>query len=50
MLPVKKEVLSFVHACDALHVLLGRGDTLTPEERDLIEVSANELLSKLRPA
>jgi len=49
MLPVSKEVLSFVRACDALHALLDRGDTLTPEERNLIEVSANELLDKLTP-
>jgi hypothetical protein len=49
MLPVSKEVLNFVSACEAIHVLLGRGDTLTPEERDLIEVSGNELLDKLTP-
>ncbi len=44
------EATNFVRACDAIHVLLGRGDTLTPEERNLIEVSANELLDKLTPA
>ena len=50
MLPVSKEVLNFVSACEAIHVLLGRGDTLTPEERDLIAVSGTELLSKIKPA
>ena len=49
MLPVNKEVLTFVRACEAIHVLLGRGDTLTPEERNLIEISADELLNKLTP-
>jgi hypothetical protein len=50
MLPVNKEVLTFVRACEAIHALLDRRDTLTPEERDLIEVSGNELLDKLTPA
>ena len=49
MLPVKKEVLNVVRACEAIYALLGRGDTLTPEERNLIEVSCNELLDKLTP-
>jgi hypothetical protein len=44
MLPVNKEVLSFVSACEAIQALLDRGDTLTSEERDLIEASCNELL------
>lgn len=50
MLPVNKEVLSFIRACEDLSALLDRGNTLTPEERDLIEVSGNELLDKLMPA
>jgi len=50
MLPINKEVLNFVRACEAIHALVARGDTLTPEDRDLIEVSANELLDKLTPA
>lgn len=49
MRPVNKEVLSFVRACEAIHHLLARGETLTPEERNLIEVSGNELLDKLTP-
>ena len=50
MLPVSKEVLNFVRACETLHVLLAHGDKLTPEDLDLIEVSANELLDKRTPA
>ena len=50
MLPVNKEVMNFVRACEDINALLDRGDTLTPEERDLIEVSADELLDKLTPA
>jgi hypothetical protein len=50
MLPVSKEVLNFVRACEVIHGRLAHGDPLTPEERDLIEVSGTELLSKLRPA
>ncbi len=50
MLPVSKEVLNFVRACEFIHGRLAHGDPLTPEERDLIEVSANELLDELTPA
>ena len=49
MLPVNKEVLSFVRACEAIQALLERGDMLTPADQVLIEVSANELLDKLTP-
>jgi hypothetical protein len=45
-----KKATDFVRAYEALHALLARGDTLTPEDRDLIEFSANELLDKLTPA
>jgi hypothetical protein len=48
--PIGKEATDFVRACVAIHALLERGDTLTPEDRDLIEFSANELLDKLMPA
>ena len=50
MLPVSKEVLNFVRACEAIHGRLAHGDPLTPEEQDIIEASGTELLSKLRPA
>ena len=50
MFAIGKEATDFVRACDAIHALLARGDTLTPEDRDLIEFSSNELLDKLTPA
>jgi hypothetical protein len=50
MLPIGKEATDFVHACEAIHALLARGDALTPEDRGLIKFSANELLDKLTPA
>jgi hypothetical protein len=50
MLPIGKEATDFVRACKAIHALLERRHALTPEDRDLIEFSANELLEKLTPA
>jgi hypothetical protein len=44
-----EETTNFVHACDAIHARLADGGTLTPDERDLIEFSGSELLSKLTP-
>ena len=32
MLPIGKEATDFIRACETLHVLLARGDTLTPED------------------
>lgn len=50
MLPIGKEVTDFVRACEAIHALLARGDTLTIEDRELIEFSGNALLDELTPA
>ncbi|HEV8329477.1 MAG TPA: hypothetical protein VGQ08_18550 [Nitrospiraceae bacterium] len=50
MLSIGKEATDFVRACEAIHALLARGDELASDDRDLIELSAFELLSKLRPA
>ena len=50
MPPIGKEATDFVRTCEAIHALLTRGDMLTPEDRDLIEFSADELLDKLTPA
>ena len=44
-----KEAESFVRACETIHALLAQGPLLC-EDRDIIEFSAIELLSKLRPA
>jgi hypothetical protein len=48
--PIREETTNLVVACEAIHALLERGDTLTPEDRGLIKFSANELLEKLTPA
>jgi hypothetical protein len=50
MSPISKEVVNFIRACEILHGRLAHGEPLTPEERDIIEASGSELLSKLRPA
>ena len=50
MSPMSKEVQNFILACGAIHALLERGDTLTPEDRDRIEFNADQLLEKLTPA
>jgi hypothetical protein len=50
MLPIGKEATDFVLACQTIHALLARGDTLTPEDRDLIEFNADERLDTLTPA
>jgi hypothetical protein len=44
-----EETTNFVRACEAIHALLADGGMLTPDERDLIEFSSSELLSKLMP-
>ena len=50
MIPTSKEVQDFIRACEAIHGRLAHGEPLTPEERDLIEYSGSELLSKLKMA
>lgn len=49
MSTIGKEVADFVRACEIIHGRLEHGDPLTPDERDLIEASADELLDKLTP-
>ena len=48
--PIGKVVLNFIRACEFIHGRLAHGEPLTSEERDLIESSSTELLSKLRSA
>ena len=45
---IGKEATNFVRACEAIHGRLAEGP-LEPDDRDLIEFSGIELLSKLRP-
>ena len=44
------EAMNFIRACETIHALLARGDNLTPRDRSLIEFSAIEVLSRVRPA
>jgi len=50
MSTIGKEATNFVRACETIHALLANGGTLTPDDRDLIVFSGNELLMSLRPA
>jgi hypothetical protein len=50
MVYICEETTNFVHACDAIHARLADGGMFTTDERDLIEFSGIDLLSKLRPA
>jgi hypothetical protein len=45
---IGQEATNFVRACEAIHGVLAVG-MLAPEDRDLIEFSAIDLLSKLQP-
>jgi len=49
MLDICQETTEFVRACEAIHARMAR-EPLTSDDRDLIEFSCSELLSKLRPA
>lgn len=50
MISFCKEVQRFISACEAIQSLLAGGGRLTPDERDVVEFSAIDLLSKVRPA
>ena len=45
-----KEAANFLRACEAIHALLDTETALSPDDRDVIEYSCIDLLSKLRPA
>jgi|KBSMisStaDraftv2_1062788.scaffolds.fasta_scaffold1370518_1 hypothetical protein len=49
MITICRETTNFVRACEALHALLDTGGTLTTDDRDIIEFSGSELLSKVKP-
>lgn len=50
MFTIGTEATNFARACEAIHALLARGGTLTPDDRRLIEVSGTMLLGKVRQA
>ena len=45
-----QEVQTFISACEEIHALLLCGGSLTPDERDVVEFSAIDLLTRMRPA
>ena len=49
MLMLSQETMDFLSACEALHQRLAQSDMLTGEEKDLIEFSAIDLLSNVKP-
>lgn len=49
MIKICEETTKFVRTCEAIHAKLDTGGTLTPDDRDLIQLSGSELLSKLKP-
>ncbi len=48
MLDICEETKDFVHACETIHTRLVY-ERLTHDDRDLIEFTCLDLLSKLRP-
>jgi hypothetical protein len=47
MIDVSRETTNFVRACEAIHGLLAH-ESLKTEDRDLIEFSCLDLLSKVK--
>ena len=47
MISYGKEAMDFIRACESIKVLVAHG-MLGPEDRDMIEFSAIELLSRLK--
>ena len=49
MITLCQEVQKFVSACENIQSLLAQGSSLTPDERDVIEQSAIDLLTNVKP-
>ena len=49
MAGLRKEVGDLIRACEAIQGLLAQKETLTEEERDLIEYCLIDLLSNVKP-
>jgi len=47
MQELSHEVRQFILACEMIHARLDQGERLTDEERDVIDFSAKDLLTKL---
>jgi hypothetical protein len=49
MISYGTEAMDFIRACEALYALVEHG-MLSPEDRDIIEYAAIDLLSRVKPA
>ena len=49
MITLCQEVQKFVSACENIQSLLAQGSSLTSDERDVIEQSAIDLLTNVKP-
>jgi len=49
MIAFCQEVQKFIAACEGIHALVLRGVSLTPDERDVVEYSAINLLTRVKP-
>jgi hypothetical protein len=50
MFPFWQGVRTFLYACGAIQSVLARGGSLTPDERQVVEFSAIDLLTRVRLA
>ena len=50
MIPLRQEVQQLLNVCAGLHALFEDGVRLTPDERDVVEFCAIQLMSRVKPA
>jgi hypothetical protein len=48
LMPLSQAVQRFISACEVIHAFLARGGTLTTDEREVVEMSAVELVERIR--
>ena len=48
MIPFRQEVQELISACAGLHALFVDGGRLTPDEQDVVEFFASDLLSRVK--
>ncbi len=47
-MPLSQAVQQFISACEVIHAFLARGGRLTTDERGVLEMSALELMERIR--
>lgn len=47
-MPLSQVVQNFISACEVIHAFLAGGGTLTPDEKEVLNMSAMELLERIR--